>query len=145
MLSSITESHVALCRWPRGLLRGKQPVKYLNIQYRLFDNFLIRSITRRCIITTAFNCVLVYAVRKIQESQVRLKLYGKDQILVYFNGVSLLGSNIDSRKKNLETLVKLNLIEEESERMNCGNACYHLVRQFSHQSSRNFEECSQFL
>jgi hypothetical protein len=51
-----------------------------------------------------FDFVLQYVIRKVQENQVGLKLIGTHQLLVYADGVNLLGDNIDSTEKNTETL-----------------------------------------
>jgi hypothetical protein len=42
---------------------------------------------------------------KVQENQVRLKLNGTHQLLAYADDVNLLGDNIDTLKKNIETLI----------------------------------------
>jgi hypothetical protein len=52
-----------------------------------------------------FNFALEYAIRKVQENQVGLKLNGTHQLLVYEDGAKLHGDNIDSINKNTETLI----------------------------------------
>jgi hypothetical protein len=52
-----------------------------------------------------FNFALEYAIRKIQETQVGLKLNGTHQLLAYTDDVNLLGDNIDTIKKNTEILI----------------------------------------
>jgi hypothetical protein len=52
-----------------------------------------------------FNLALEYAIRKVQESQVGLKLNGTPQLLAYADDLNLLGDNIDTIKKNTETLI----------------------------------------
>jgi hypothetical protein len=50
-----------------------------------------------------FNFALEYAITKVQENQVGLKLYGT-QLLVYADDVNLLVDNTDTLKKNIKTL-----------------------------------------
>jgi retron-type reverse transcriptase len=52
-----------------------------------------------------FNFALEYAIRKVQENQVGLKLNETHQLLAYADDVNLLGDNVDTTKKNTETLI----------------------------------------
>jgi hypothetical protein len=52
-----------------------------------------------------FNFTLEYAIRKVQENQVRLKLNGTHQLLVYADDVNLLDDNIDIIQKNMESII----------------------------------------
>jgi biotin operon repressor len=51
------------------------------------------------------NFALVYAIRKVQENQVGLKLNGTHQLLSYAGVMNLLGDNIDTVNKNTVTLI----------------------------------------
>jgi hypothetical protein len=59
---------------------------------------------KRCFITTAFNFALEYAIKKVQESEMGLKLNGTHQLLSYADGLNILGDNIYTVNKNTETL-----------------------------------------
>jgi hypothetical protein len=52
-----------------------------------------------------FNFGLDYVSRKVQENQVGLKLNGTHELLVFADDVNLLGDNIDTIKKNTETVI----------------------------------------
>jgi hypothetical protein len=52
-----------------------------------------------------FNFASEYAIGKVQENQVGLKLNGTHQQLVYADDVSLLGDNINIIKKNTQTII----------------------------------------
>jgi hypothetical protein len=51
-----------------------------------------------------FNFALEYAIRKVQGNQVGLILNGTQQLLAYAD-VNLLGDNIDTIRKNTETVI----------------------------------------
>jgi hypothetical protein len=55
-------------------------------------------------ISGVFNFALEYAIRRVQQNQVRLKLNGTDHLLSYADDMNLLGDNIHTIKKNKETL-----------------------------------------
>jgi hypothetical protein len=49
-----------------------------------------------------FNFTLEYAIRKVQENQMGLKLNGAHQLLVYADDVDLFGDNIVITKKETQ-------------------------------------------
>jgi hypothetical protein len=70
-------------------------------------NFLIQKGLKQGAVLSPlfFNFALEYAIMKVQENQVGLKLNGTHQFLAYADDVNLMGDNIDTMKKNTETLI----------------------------------------
>jgi hypothetical protein len=66
------------------------------------DNFLLQNGLKQgdALSPLIFSFTSEYAIRKVQENQVGLKLNGTPQLLVYADDMSLLGDNIDTVKKN---------------------------------------------
>jgi hypothetical protein len=73
----------------------------------LSDSFPIRNGLKQgdALSPLLFNFVLEYAIRKVQENQMRLKLNGTHQLLAYADDVNPLRDNVDTIKKNAETLI----------------------------------------
>jgi hypothetical protein len=70
-------------------------------RFHLSYNFPIKSALKQdVLLPVLFNFTLEYTIRKVQENQVKLKLNGTHQLLVYADYVNLLGDNIDAIKKS---------------------------------------------
>jgi hypothetical protein len=84
----------------------------LCIYKHLSDNFSIHNGPRQgdALSPLLFNVALKYAIRKVQENQVGLKLRGIHQQLVCADDVNLLCDYIDTTKKNTETLMDARMI-----------------------------------
>jgi hypothetical protein len=96
------------------------------------------------------NFYLGYAIRKVQENQVGLKLNGTHQLLAYADDVNLLGDNIDTINKNTESLTDAG--KEVGLKVNAGKTKYMLVSRGQNVDqiwnikigNRSFENVSQF-
>jgi hypothetical protein len=96
------------------------------------------------------NFALEYGIRKVQEKQVGLKLNVTHQLLAYADNVNLLGDNIDTIRKDTETLIDTS--KEVGLEINIEKTKYMLLSR--HQSvgqnqerniaNRLFENVSQF-
>jgi hypothetical protein len=73
----------------------------------LSDTFHTQNILKQgdALSPLLFNFALEYAIKKVQDSQMGLKFNGTHRLLVYADDVNLLGDNIDTTKKNIETLI----------------------------------------
>jgi hypothetical protein len=78
-----------------------------------------------------FNFALKYAIRKVKENQVGLKLNGT-QLLVYADDVNLLGDNIDNMKKNTQSLIVIDTSKEVGLEVNTEKAKYMLLSRHQH-------------
>jgi hypothetical protein len=97
-----------------------------------------------------FSTFLSYAIRKVQENQVGLKLNGTYQLLAYADDVNLLGDNINTIKKNTGTSIDAS--KEVGLEINVEKTTYMLMSR--HQNvgqnqdikiaNRAFENVSQF-
>jgi hypothetical protein len=97
-----------------------------------------------------FNFALEYAIRKVQENQLGLKLNGTHQLLAYTDDLNLLGDNTDTIKKNTEILidssrkVSLEIKVEETKYMLLSRRQNVRLNRDIKIANRSFENVSQF-
>jgi hypothetical protein len=95
----------------------------------LSDSFTIQNGLKQgdALSPLLFNFAFEYVIRKVQETQVGLKLNGTHQLLAYADVVNLLGDNIDTIKKNTETKIDATRSKEVSLEINIEKAKYMLL------------------
>jgi hypothetical protein len=78
-----------------------------HIGNHLFDSFPLPNGLKQgdALSPLPFNFSLEYAIRKVQENQVGLKLNETHQLLAYADDVNLLGDNTDTINKSTGTLI----------------------------------------
>jgi hypothetical protein len=124
----------------------------VRIGKHLSDSFPIQNCLKQRdgLSPRLFNFALEYAIRKVQENQVGLKLTGTHKLLTYADDVNLLESNIDAIKKNTETLIDAS--KEVGLEINVEKTKYMLLSRQQNVdqnrdmkiANRSFENVSQF-
>jgi hypothetical protein len=84
----------------------KRNFRKARVGEHLSDNFHIQNGLKQgdTLSPLLLNVSLKYATRNMQENQAGLKLNGTHKLLLYADDMNLLGDNIDTIKKNTETL-----------------------------------------
>jgi hypothetical protein len=124
----------------------------VRIWNRFCGSFLIQNDLKQgdALSPLLFNFVAEYAIRKVQEHQVLLKLNWTHQFLAYADDVNVLEDNVDIIKINTETLI--DATKEVGLEINVDKTKYMLLSH--HQNvgqnrdikiaNRSFENVSQF-
>jgi hypothetical protein len=118
----------------------------------LSDSFPIQNCLKQgdALSPLLFNFALEYAIRKVHENLVGLKLNGTHQLLAYADDVNLLGYNLDTIEKNTETLI--NAGKEVGLEITVEKTKYMLLSRHQNAgqnrdieiANRSFENASQF-
>jgi hypothetical protein len=124
----------------------------VHIGKHLSDSFPIQNGPKHgdALSPLLFNFALEYTIRKAQENHVGLKLSGTHQLLAFTDDVNLLGDNIDTIKKNTETLIDAS--KKVGLEINVEETMYMLLSRHQDASrnrdikitNRSFENVSQF-
>jgi hypothetical protein len=130
---------------------------YLNETYskvrigkhvRVSANFPIQNCAKqRDALSPIVNFALEYAIRKVHENQLVLKLNGTHQLLVYADDENLLGDNMDTNTESLTDSSKEIGVEVNVENTKYMLLCHHQNTGQNHDMNiarRSFENVAQF-
>jgi hypothetical protein len=121
----------------------------VRIGKHLFDNFPMKNGLKQgdALSSLLFNVALEYPIRKAQENQVALKLNGTHQLLFCVDDVDLLGDNMNTIKKNTETLTDARKevgLEANADKTKHKLLSHHQNARQNHNIHRYFDNVTQF-